>query len=190
MVRKEVLNCRKCALGSQRLNACFGDGNEKTGIMFIGEGPGFEEDHRGHVFVGRAGKLLDKIISTTLGLERKDVFITNIVKCHPMKDPSNPEKRMNDRPPSEDEIAQCIPYLRRQIELICPRVIVALGSPSAKTLLGTTEGITRLRGRVFDLEFNGVKVKLVPTYHPAYLLRNPTKKSEVLEDTKIIRSLL
>ncbi len=189
-LEKEVLSCKRCPLGSSRLNPCFGEGSPSAEIMFVGEGPGYTEDHMGRVFVGRAGKLLDKIISGALKTERSRVYIANIVKCHPMKDPSDPEKRGNDRPPSEDEVKSCIPYLKQQAELIKPKVIVPLGSPSAKTILQTDERITKLRGKAYDREFGSIKVKVVPTYHPAYLLRNSSKKAEVYEDTKLILSLL
>ncbi len=186
----EVKNCRKCSLGSQRLNACFGGGAENADLMFVGEGPGFNEDHQGKVFVGRAGKLLTKIINNVFNLKREEVYITNIVKCHPMKDPKNPEKHGNDRPPNGKEVKKCIPYLVRQLELIRPKVLVPLGAPASKTILNTTTGITRLRGKVYDLKFSDVSLKVVPTYHPAYLLRSPSKKKETFEDTKIIRKLI
>ncbi len=189
-LNSQVSHCRKCQLGSQRLKACFGEGSSKASIMFIGEGPGYSEDHKGRVFVGRAGKLLDKIISGALNQKRSQVYITNIVKCHPMKDPSDPEKRGNDRPPSDEEVMACMPYLKKQIEIIRPRIIVPLGSPATKTILSETRGISRLRGRSYDMEISGVKLKVVPTYHPAYLLRNNSKKYDVYEDTKLIMSLL
>jgi DNA polymerase len=190
VLEEEVKGCRKCPLGSVRINACFGNGNVESKIMFIGEGPGYEEDHKGMVFIGRAGKLLEKIIETTLGLKRSEVYITNIVKCHPMKDPSDPEKRGNDRAPVPAEVKACFPYLIEQINLIKPKVIVTLGSPASKTMLDTDKGITSIRGKIFDVKYGDLEAKLVPTYHPAYLLRNPPKKSEMYEDTKVIKSLL
>ncbi len=190
-LRGELRECRACPLGETRLNPCFGNGSFSAGIMFIGEGPGFEEDHRGEVFVGRAGKLLDRIIDTMLGMSREDVFITNIVKCHPMKDPSDPEKRGNDRPPAPEELSVCIErFLYRQIELIRPGVIVTLGAPASKTILGSGEGITSLRGKPRRMSFKSHQAIVVPTYHPAYLLRSPSKKRDVFEDFKLIRSLL
>lgn len=190
-MKKIVLKCTKCPLGYHRLNACFGNGNSETKILFIGEGPGYEEDHTGNVFVGRAGKLLDSILLEAFNFTRSDVYITNIVKCHPMKDPSDPEKRGNDRPPTDSETQTCIDlYLIPQIKLIKPQVIVTLGSPATKTILDTSMGITSLRGKIFDVNFDDLKVKVVPTYHPAYLLRNPPKKKELMEDTKVIKSLL
>jgi DNA polymerase len=190
-IKKKVLKCKKCPLGEYRLNPCFGNGNPSTKIMFIGEGPGFDEDHKGDVFIGRAGKLLDSLIKEHLNLDRTKFFITNIVKCHPMKDPSDPEKRGNDRAPSESETSVCEKlYLIPQIQLIKPNVIVTLGSPSSKTILKTNDGITSIRGKIFDMEFDGFKSKVVPVFHPAYLLRNPPKKTEFIEDLKVIKSLL
>ncbi len=190
-LKKQMEECRACRLGRYRLNPCFGNGTYNTEIMFIGEGPGFVEDHRGEVFVGRAGKLLDSIIRDNLGLERKDVFITNIVKCHPMKDPSNPEKRGNDRPPTEEETGVCIKkFLEKQMDLIRPSVVVTLGSPSTRTILKRKTGITKLRGNIFEKRFSNTKVKIVPTYHPAYLLRSPSKKAETEKDFKLIKKLL
>ncbi|MGM0567608.1 MAG: uracil-DNA glycosylase [Elusimicrobiota bacterium] len=189
-LEKEVESCRKCPLGNYRLNPCIGEGDSRAKIMFIGEGPGFSEDHMGRVFVGRAGKLLDKIISGALKRKRSQVYITNIVKCHPMKNPSNPEKRGNDRAPNETEVRACMPYLYRQIKIINPRVIVPLGSPSTKSILKRKEGISRLRGKSYEIEIDSTKFTVVPTYHPAYLLRNNSKKAEVFEDTKLILSLL
>ncbi|MEA3507268.1 MAG: uracil-DNA glycosylase [Elusimicrobiota bacterium] len=187
---KEVNDCRKCPLGKQRLNACFGSGDASAKLMFVGEGPGYNEDHQGEVFVGRAGKLLNRIIKGVFDLEREDVYITNIVKCHPMKDPSNPEKRGNDRPPAPDETQACISYLYSQIDIIKPQVIVTLGAPATKTLLDSTQGITRLRGTVYEKKLGNTRVKIVPTYHPAYLLRSPSKKEETFKDTKLIKALL
>ncbi|MGM0440802.1 MAG: uracil-DNA glycosylase [Elusimicrobiota bacterium] len=189
-MKEEVKKCKKCPLGTQRLNACFGGGSPSADLMFVGEGPGFNEDHQGKVFVGRAGKLLTKIINNVFKLKREEVYITNIVKCHPMKDPDNPEKHRNDRPPTTEEVKSCIPYLVKQIELIKPKVLVPLGSPASKTILDTSTGITKLRGQVYDIDLEGVPVKVVPTYHPAYLLRSPSKKKETFEDTKIIRQLI
>ena len=186
----EVENCRQCPLGSCRLNACFGKGSENADLFFIGEGPGYSEDHQGEVFIGPAGKLLDKIIEAALDLKPGDVYITNIVKCHPMKDPQNPHKKGNDRPPKDVESAACIDYLMRQISLIKPKVIVPLGAPATKTILNTTEAIGTLRGRKIEKEIAGVQLTVVPTYHPAYLLRDPSKKRDVYEDTKVIKSLL
>ena len=184
-LRDTVNKCRKCGLGKCRLKAVFGTGNPRAELMFVGEGPGFDEDHKGEPFIGRAGQLLTKIIEA-IGMKREDVYIANIVKCHPMIDPSDPEKRGNDRPPSPEEVNCCFPYLEKQIELIKPKVICTLGNSSAQTMLGTFTGISKLRGRFVEYK----DVKLMPTYHPAALLRNPSLKKEVWEDMKLIRDVL
>jgi len=162
-VADEVRRCRRCALGSSRTNAVPGEGSCNARIMFVGEGPGADEDAQGRPFVGRAGRLLDKII-TACKLKRKDVWIGNILKCRP---PGN-------RDPKPEEIINCLPYLQRQIELINPDVIVALGAHAAKTLLDTTSSIGQLRGRFHEYcaGIGRAPIKLMPTYHPAYLLRN------------------
>jgi len=182
---KKISSCVKCRLGHTRTKFVFGEGSPGAELMFVGEGPGYDEDHQGRPFVGRAGQLLTKIIES-IGLKREDVFIANLVKCHPMKDPSDPEKRGNDRAPALDEIQECLPYLERQIELIAPKIICALGSYSAKTLLSTEETISSLRGK-FRIR-NGIL--LMPTYHPAALLRNPGWKKEVWHDMKLIKAEL
>ncbi len=189
-IKSEILKCRKCELGKYRLNPCFGNGDPDADIMFIGEGPGFDEDHSGIVFIGRAGKLLDRIIYEAFNLERSQVYIANIVKCHPMKRPEEPEQRGNDRPPTPGETETCLSYLTRQINIIKPKIIVTLGSPSTKTILKTDKGITGLRGKIYDVKFGNMDMKVVPTYHPAYLLRSPSKIADVKEDTKLISSLL
>jgi uracil-DNA glycosylase len=173
----EVRACRKCDLGSQRTNAVPGEGHPKARIMFIGEAPGADEDAQGRPFVGRAGQLLDKII-VACGLKREDVFIGNILKCRP---PGN-------RDPKPEEIISCLPYLQRQIECIEPEIIVALGAHAARTLLNTNKSIGQLRGR-FQEYVAGIgrpPVKLMATYHPAYLLRNytPETRGRVWEDMK------
>ena len=189
-ISEEVKNCRQCPLGSYRLNTCFGKGSENANLFFIGEGPGYQEDHQGEVFIGPAGELLDKIIEKALFLKPADVYITNIVKCHPMIDPQHPHKRANDRPPNEQETKTCIKYLIKQINLIKPKLIVPLGAPATKTILNTTEAISTLRGRKFQRRIGEVDVTVIPTYHPAYLLRDPSKKQDVYEDTKVIKALL
>ena len=153
----------------------FGVGNPEADLMFAGEAPGGDEDIQGEPFVGRAGQLLTKIIEA-IGLRRDDVYIANVIKCRP---PGN-------RNPEPDEVEQCEPFLLRQIEIVKPKVIVALGKFAAQTLLRTLDPISRLRGRVYD--YRGAK--LIPTFHPAYLLRNPASKREVWEDMKVVRSLL
>lgn len=165
--------CKLCGLG--RTTVVFGSGSPKARLMFVGEAPGEDEDRQGLPFVGRAGQLLTKIIEA-IGLTREQVYIANVIKCRP------PENRN----PEPDEVAACSPFLFRQVELVAPRVIVALGKFSAQCLLQTTDPITRLRGRAF--EFHGRT--LIPTFHPAYLLRNPAAKREVWEDMKKVRALL
>lgn len=173
----EVQECRKCELGSLRTNTVPGEGNPNARIMFIGEAPGADEDAQGRPFVGRAGQLLDKIIQAC-GLKRSDVFIGNILKCRP---PEN-------RDPRAEEIISCLPYLQRQIEIIEPEIIVALGAHAARTLLNTTKPIGQLRGQ-FHEYYAGIgrpPVKLMATYHTAYLLRNysPENRRRVWEDMK------
>ncbi len=174
-VRKELGDCKRCKLHRTRKTIVFGEGNEKATLMFIGEGPGYDEDVQGKPFVGRAGQLLTKIIES-IHLSREEVYIANIIKCRP---PQN-------RNPEPDEIENCNPFLMKQISVIRPKIICALGTFSAQTLLQTETKITALRGKFYDLE--GVKV--IPTYHPAFLLRNPDKKREVWEDMKKIVELL
>lgn len=165
--------CKLCTLG--RSQVVFGVGNPKARLMFVGEAPGEDEDKKGEPFVGRAGQLLTKIIEA-IGLTREQVYIANVIKCRP---PSN-------RNPEPDEVAACEPYLFRQIDVIQPRVIVPLGKFAAQSLLRTMDPITRLRGRQFD--YRGTV--LIPTFHPAYLLRNPSAKREVWEDMKKVRAIL
>ena len=170
-VRNELGDCKRCKLHQTRRTIVFGEGNKKATLMFIGEGPGYDEDVQGRPFVGRAGQLLTKIIQS-INLQREEVYIANIIKCRP---PQN-------RNPEPDEIQSCNPFLRKQIQVIQPKIICALGTFSAQTLLKTETKITALRGKFYDLE--GIKV--IPTYHPAFLLRNPDKKREVWEDMKKI----
>lgn len=176
-IDRQVSKCTKCDLGSLRTNAVPGEGNTSTLIMFVGEAPGADEDAQGRPFVGRAGQLLDKIIAAC-GLKRSDVWIGNILKCRP---PDN-------RDPRPEEIISCLPYLQRQIELINPKIIVALGAHAAKTLLDTPKPIGQLRG-IFHEYLPGIghkPIKLMATYHPAYLLRNysPDNRRRVWEDMK------
>ena len=170
-VQKELGDCKRCKLHRTRRTIVFGEGNEKATLMFIGEGPGYDEDVQGRPFVGKAGQLLTKIIES-INLSREDVYIANIVKCRP---PQN-------RNPEPDEIQSCNPFLMNQIRVIQPRIICALGTFAAQTLLKTDTKISALRGKLFDLE--GITV--IPTYHPAFLLRNPERKREVWEDMKKI----
>lgn len=162
-----IRKCSKCSLAETRTNAVPGQGTNCPEIMFVGEAPGRDEDEQGLAFVGRAGKLLTKMIQA-MGLEREDVFIGNILKCRPP----------NNRPPTPDETAACMPYLKAQIVQLKPKVIVALGATATKGLLDTTVGISKLRGKW--MSFEGIDT--MPTYHPAYLLRNPAAKKEVWDD--------
>ncbi|MGH7899353.1 MAG: uracil-DNA glycosylase [Candidatus Binatia bacterium] len=171
-VRDEIGDCRRCKLCERRTNIVFGVGNPNAEVMFVGEGPGEDEDLKGEPFVGRAGQLLTEIITKGMGLERSDVYIANVVKCRP---PGN-------RNPEPDEIAACQPFLMRQIDAVSPKVIVALGKFAAQTLLGTATPISKLRGRWFT--FRGRK--LMPTFHPSYLLRTPSDKRLAWEDIKLV----
>jgi DNA polymerase len=175
-VREWVGDCQRCKLAGGRRNIVFGQGNPRARLMFVGEAPGAEEDAQGLAFVGRAGQLLTDIIEKGLRIPRKDVFIVNVLKCRP------PENRN----PEPDEITSCQPFLEKQIDVIRPAVLVGLGKFAGQWLLKTAEPISRIRGRVGD--YNGIKV--VPTYHPAFLLRNPGAKREVWEDMKLVKSLL
>jgi len=170
-IREDIGDCRRCTLCRSRTRIVFGAGSPQARLMFIGEGPGQEEDRAGEPFVGAAGQLLNRIIAA-IKLRREDVYIANVVKCRP------PENRL----PAPDEIATCSPFLRRQIAAIRPVLICLLGSCAAQSLLNTTESISRLRGRFFELQ--GIRV--LPTFHPAYLLRNPEKKRAVWEDMQLL----
>lgn len=188
-----IKNCSRCPLGATRINAVAGEGNVDAELMFIGEGPGFDEDRQGRPFVGRAGQLLDKMIAA-MGLKREQVFIANIAKCHPMTDPLHPEKHGNDRAPNAGEIACCRKYLERQIAIICPKYIVALGGVSAKALISDAKSLGALRGRFYDLSLDSVKlprpVKILATFHPAALLRNPNWKKDAWIDLQMVMAEL
>jgi DNA polymerase len=174
-IRADLKDCKRCKLSPTRKNIVFGSGNPNAELMFVGEAPGADEDEQGLPFVGRAGQLLTKIIEA-IDLNRNDVFICNILKCRP---PGN-------RNPEADEIAACEQFLFRQIASVKPQIICALGAFGAQTLLRTTESIGRLRGRLID--YRGVK--LIATFHPAYLLRNPNEKRKVWEDMLVVRRYL
>src|SRR5215813_11339209 len=177
-IRRDLGDCRRCKLASTRTNIVFGEGNPKAELMFVGEGPGADEDATGRPFVGRAGQLLTKMIEA-IDLKREDVYIANVVKSRP---PGN-------RAPEADEVKACIPFLFRQIAAIRPKLIVALGNPAMQALLNTKEGITKMRGQLQDYpHIPGIKV--LPTFHPAYLLRSPDKKREAWEDLKKVRAFL
>jgi uracil-DNA glycosylase len=175
-VRSWVGDCQRCKLAGGRKTIVFGQGNAQAQLMFVGEAPGADEDEQGLAFVGRAGQLLTDIIEKGLKIPRADVFIANVLKCRP---PQN-------RNPEPDEILSCQPFLEKQIALIRPKVLVGLGKFSAQWLFKSMEPISRLRGRIGD--YDGIKV--VPTFHPAYLLRNPGAKKDVWEDMKVVRRLL
>ena len=169
-LRQVLGDCSRCKLSKGRTNIVFGVGNPNAAVMFVGEGPGEDEDRQGEPFVGRAGALLTDIITKGMGLKRSDVYIANVIKCRPP----------NNRNPELDEIAACEPFLRRQVALVRPRVIVALGKFAAQVLLRSRVPISKLRGSWS--EFDGVP--LMPTFHPAYLLRTPGDKKLVWEDVK------
>jgi DNA polymerase len=188
---EEIRACRACPLGAARIQAVPGVGSHEASVMFVGEGPGFDEDHKGEPFIGRSGKLLDKIMES-IGLTRSTVYIANIVKCHPMVDPSDPEKRGNDRPPTPTEIEACRGWLDTQIRTISPRFIVTLGAVPARVLLGDMTPISKIRGvwRTYEPGAGAPPVRLLPTFHPAALLRNPDLKRDVWNDMKSLREEL
>lgn len=189
----EVAACRKCPLGDQRLNPVFGQGAPNAEVLFIGEGPGFDEDHQGQPFVGKSGQLLDKILAAIDLSRDTNAYIANIVKCHPMQDPSDPEKRGNDRAPSPEETAACRAWLDAQIALIKPKVLVTLGATALKSLFANPAlGITKMRGRWMEYrpQDGGAPIKTLPTFHPAALLRDPALKRPVWEDMKSLRAEL
>ena len=174
-IREDIGDCKRCRLCEARNTIVFGDGAAQAQLVFIGEGPGHDEDVQGLPFVGRAGKLLTQMIEA-MGLRREEVYICNIVKCRP---PGN-------RQPERDEVATCSPFLDRQLAVIRPKVVVCLGNVAAQTLLGTNKSISQFRGQWFD--FRGSK--LLATYHPAFLLRTPSAKSEVWKDLKKVMAEL
>ena len=188
-----IKSCTRCPLGSSRLNAVPGEGNVDADLMFVGEGPGFDEDRQGRPFVGRAGQLLDKMIAA-MGLKREQVFIANIAKCHPMTDPLHPEKHGNDRAPNAEEIACCRKYIEKQISIICPKYVVALGGVSAKALIADAKSLGALRGKFYDLHLDSVTlprpVKILATFHPAALLRNPGWKKDAWLDLQMVMAEL
>jgi DNA polymerase len=171
-IRADLGDCKRCRLCDKRTNIVFGNGSEQSRLMFIGEGPGADEDLQGLPFVGRAGQLLTKMIAA-IGLTREQVYIANIVKCRP---PQN-------RNPEPDEIATCLPFLKRQISMIRPKVICALGKIATQALLGVETPISQMRGRFYPVD----NIPIMATYHPAYLLRNPAAKRPVWEDLQAIK---
>jgi len=184
LAQQHADGCEKCHLAQSRNKVVFGQGAADTNLVFVGEAPGAEEDKQGLAFVGRAGQLLTRMVEA-MGLTRDQVYICNVLKCRP---PGN-------RTPSADEIAACSPMLLQQLQIIEPKVIVALGAPASQTLLETKEAIGRLRGRFHDFYPSGTPligepVKLMPTYHPAYLLRNPPDKRKAWEDLQLVMAEL
>jgi uracil-DNA glycosylase family 4 len=186
-IREDIGDCTRCVLHKQgRKQIVFGVGNPDAELMFVGEGPGADEDEQGIPFIGRAGQLLTNMITNGMGIKREDVYIANVVKCRP---PGN-------RTPERDECDTCSPFLFRQIEVIQPKMIVALGAVAAKTLLGVNDAMGRLRGQIYDFStprragsqpYDG---KLVVTYHPAFLLRDPRQKAEAWKDLQIVMRYL
>jgi uracil-DNA glycosylase len=174
-IREDIGECTRCKLHKGRNKIVFGDGNPNARLVFVGEAPGADEDKQGIPFVGRAGKLLTQMIEA-MGLQRQNVYICNVVKCRP------PENRK----PEDDEVSTCSPYLLRQLDVIEPKVLVCLGAVAAQTLLGTNRGISQFRGEWMDWHGH----KLMATYHPAYLLRNPAAKSEVWKDLQKVMAEL
>jgi uracil-DNA glycosylase len=174
-IREDIGDCTRCGLHKGRNKLVFGVGNINADIMFVGEGPGADEDAQGEPFVGRAGQLLNNMISA-MGIKREDVYIANVVKCRP---PGN-------RAPEKDEADTCSPFLMRQIDVVKPKVIVALGATAAKNLLAMNDSMANLRGRWYD--FRGTK--LIVTFHPAYLLRDPRQKKETWKDLQMVMKFL
>ena len=174
-IRQDLGDCRRCKLAPTRKTIVFGDGNPHAELVFVGEGPGADEDEQGLPFVGRAGKLLNRMMQT-VGLKREDVYICNVVKCRP---PGN-------RTPETDEVEACSPFLYRQIEAIKPRLVCCLGAPAVRTVLGIKEGITKIHGRFYDFG----STRALATVHPAYVLRNPREEKILREDFEKIRDFL
>jgi uracil-DNA glycosylase family 4 len=174
-IRQDLGDCHRCKLASGRRAIVFGEGNPRADLVFIGEGPGADEDEQGRPFVGRAGQLLNRMIQA-VGMKREDVYICNVVKCRP---PGN-------RTPEKDEVETCSPFLFRQVEAIHPRLVCCLGAPAMQTVLGLKEGVMKIRGRFFDYG----SAKAVVTVHPAYVLRNPREEKTLREDFEKIRDFL
>jgi uracil-DNA glycosylase len=176
LIREDLGDCTRCPLHKQgRKQIVFGVGNPRADIMFVGEGPGADEDQQGEPFVGRAGQLLNNMISA-MGIRREDVYIANVVKCRP---PGN-------RTPEREECDTCSPFLLRQIGVVNPKIVVALGAVAAKTLLGVNDAMMNMRGRIYDFK----NTKLAVTYHPAYLLRDPRQKKEAWKDLQMVMKYL
>ncbi|HBS52268.1 MAG TPA: uracil-DNA glycosylase [Coxiellaceae bacterium] len=176
-IKKQVIACKLCDLHKTRTNTVFGIGNEKAKVMFIGEAPGANEDLKGEPFVGRAGMLLNSMLRS-IGLERTDVYIANILKCRPP----------NNRDPLPQEVKLCTPYLQQQIALIQPKVLIAVGRIAAQFLLNTMESMSKLRGNTY--QYGEQKIPLLVTYHPAYLLRSPSEKRKAYVDFLLIKKMV
>ena len=176
---KSFADCTNCPLHEQRTQVVFGDGNPNSPVVFVGEAPGEEEDRQGKPFVGRAGKYLNKKIEEVLGLRREDVYISNVCKCRP---PAN-------RKPTPKEIKACFPYLRKEIDIISPKVICCLGATAGEGVLGKSLPITRVRGQTFPYPYD-YKIKVLLTYHPAYILRNPRADKDFTQDMERLAQLL
>jgi len=175
-LKQQALNCHLCQLSKSRTNVVFGEGNINAKLMFVGEAPGASEDSLGRPFVGKSGELLTKMIENVLKLKREDIYIANIIKCRPP----------NNRTPLEEEAYTCLPYLQKQLKLIKPDIVVSLGATAYRYLTNDTTPITKIRGTIHKQP----NFTLIPTYHPSYLLRNPSAKKEAFEDLKLIYSLI
>jgi len=175
---KKAQACTACSLYKQRDRLVFGAGNPQADLMFVGEAPGYDEDREGVPFVGKAGQLLTRMIKA-MGFTREEVYIANVLKCHPPK----------NRTPVPKEISACRTFLEEQIRIISPRIIVALGAPASKTLLDSNQGISALRGRAFPYK-GMVGIQIIPTFHPAYLLRNESEKGKVWKDLQLAMAIL
>ena len=179
-VQDALGDCKRCGLCRSRSRIVFGAGDPSARLMIVGEAPGFNEDQQGEPFVGKAGQMLDRMLSNVLGLARSDVYITNVVKCRP---PDN-------RNPQGEEIARCAPYLQAQLRLVDPDVVLVLGSVAARTLFQTTSGVKRLRGQWQELAWAGGKARGMATFHPAYLLRQPQDKRLTFQDLQAVKRAL
>jgi len=179
-IRSELGDCQRCGLCRGRRNIVFGVGSETADLMVIGEGPGANEDRQGEPFIGKAGQMLDRMLENVLGLPRPQVYISNVVKCRP---PGN-------RNPEPDEIARCRPFLLAQMRVIQPKVVLVLGSVAGRTMFDTGMGITRLRGSWRTVKYPGGEARAMPTFHPAYLLRQASEKRKTFEDLKAVRTVL
>lgn len=179
-VRRVLGDCTRCPLHAGRRSIVFGVGSADARLMIIGEGPGANEDRQGEPFVGKAGQMLDRMLQNVLGLARTDVYISNVVKCRP---PGN-------RNPEADEIARCMPFLRAQLKAVAPEVVLVLGSVASRAVFQTSSGVTRLRGHWRELAWDGGRARAMPTFHPAYLLRNPADKRKTFEDLLLVKQAL